>query len=195
MKPEKVPADAQPAKWWRWQDASSRKGLPEDYRPTSQKQRRRWVVTLVAGWLLLILDAVLSDFIALLFDFTLFTIGFHVCILMTGLVALITGLIKLSQDKLIMKTAQGSLEKLDERQRQVRLRASEMAYNIMIITAPVILLTYQLLPDSLRAAFGKAFMENAVFMVIGAIFLKHVIVAWLEPDPIPDDSVSSSQAA
>ena len=200
MKFEKASSNTpKPTKRWQWIDASSRKGLPEDYRPTFQKQRRRWVATFTTGWFLLCALMVFNDAIFKIIGYRLSTILPYFAAVMFTLITFITAIIRLEQDKSIRHIAQSPLTNLDERQKQVRLQASEIAYNLVVGLGLIAMVWSMLAPASFRYVVDEVLKENVAFPLslpfFLYVFLKPCIVAWLEPDPIPDDTVSIRQTA
>ena len=199
MKFEKASSNTpKPTKRWQWIDASSRKGLPEDYRPTFQKQRRRWVVMLIAGWLSLTMGMTFGDFIFNLFGGTLIMVLVFLGMIMGGLIVTIYALINLYQDQSITDIAQKPLAELDERQQKIRLQTSEIAFNLVIWVALLVWIIFTFSPEDFRASLLEFGAKNLAFpfsIPFLYLFIKPAIVAWLEPDPIPDDTVSIRQTA
>jgi len=94
---------------------------------------------------------------------------------------------------LVVTNAQAfqSTNKLDERQILIKLQVIETAYFsfIGLFVGSIIseLITYFIDTRILNIEYIVGFNNNAFVWILVAIALPTVILAWLEPDPIPDN--------
>lgn len=98
---------------------------------------------------------------------------------------------------LVVTNAQAfrSTDKLDERQVLVRLKVTETAYFLFIglFLGEIInyFITYFIDTKILKAGTTVEFsIYNAIVWILVAIALPTVVLAWLEPNPLPDTLTS-----
>lgn len=90
---------------------------------------------------------------------------------------------------LVVTNAQAfrSTDKLDERQVLVRLKVTETAYFLFIGLFLGEIINYFIDTKILKAGTTVEFsIYNAIVWILVAIALPTVVLAWLEPNPLPD---------
>ena len=150
-----------------------------------QRHRRRWVLVYSASFLLVLADT--------LFGFGRQD-GYWISLSLLGILLYVYSSFQLLRRKQLLEIANLPIANLDERQQQVRLQASELAYTVVTSLASLLFITLfvaSYFPWQPSLNLGDWIFIALVLVMFFSSF-RLSLVAWLEPDPLPEETDSET---
>ena len=150
-----------------------------------RRERRRWVVIYLTGILLALAGSFLDAG-----GQSAYWLGLIVFV--AGIFLFIFSSFQLFRRHYLVEIAHSPVENLDERQRQVRLQASELAYTFVVGSVSLLFIAlFSLSQLSWRPDLTSVDWLFIAFMLATfVVSFRLILVAWLEPDPLPDETDS-----
>ena len=146
-----------------------------------QRERRRWVLVYLAGLLLVLAGSLFgSD------GQNVYGLG----VFMLGVLLFTHSSFQLTRRHQLAEIANLPIANLDERQQQVRLQASELAYTLVSLLMSllfIVLFVASHLPWQPNFTSADWVFIAFVLLLFFTSF-RLVLIAWLEPDPLSDET-------